>query len=140
MDLNLIGCLIQLVDYNDPEPLAAHIENGGSLDGIGEHEREILSKLARGQSVRKRGQKIKRPEIEERNFQIKCHVAIATGSGLPAYTDSGEDDACGLVAEKFGLSREHVIRLWQSRTPSATINLMQSLGKEAAAQGIKYPD
>lgn len=140
MDIVLIGHLLRLVEYDDREPLARYIEQGGSLDGLGKHGREILAKLVRGRSVRKRGQKLKRPEVEKRNELVVANVAFAKGTDLPIYTDTGEDDACGLVAEQFSLSREHVIRLWQSRTPSATLDLMERWGNEAAAQGIKYPD
>jgi len=108
-----------LIHKDDPEPLANYIESGGDLSRLSDEQREILARLVRGKSPRKRGQKLINADTTERNRQICWDVVSLLAYGLPAYSDSddGAEDACWVVANEMNLSEESVRKIWAKRDP-----------------------
>ena len=108
----IAGLVGHIIQTDQREGLASYIEAGGDLSDIGDHEREILARLVRGESPRKRGQK--QNSNESRDWSICADVAWLQGLGQPVYPGRNED-ACEMVASRYHLSARQVLRIWESR-------------------------
>lgn len=121
-DQSLSKLLWYFVHENDGEPLAQYIESGGDLSGATEEQRQILARIVRGKSPRRRGQKLGRG-LAERDWQICLDIACMRAKGLPAYTYSRHDakDACSVIAEQWKLGERTVRKIWSKRDKSDTV-------------------
>ena len=109
-----------LVHEDENEPLAQFIESGG-LSGLANNERDILARLVRRLSPRKRGQKLGKGNAE-RNWQIclevvclKAYGLSVQSSGKVKHKPSLATDACSVVAERWNLSEGTVEKIWAKR-------------------------
>jgi len=124
------------VHENDGEPLAQYIESGGDLSGSTEDQRQILARIVRGKSPRRRGQKLNKGTAE-RDWQICLDIACLRAYGLPAYTDSrhGTKDACSVVTERWKLEERTVRKIWSKRDKSDPV--LKLLEKAYEGQSIE---
>lgn len=136
MDIAEIGAARNAVKYGDAEPLLAHFVE----HGLHEREsREIVAKLARGKSLRGRGDSRNRAE-EIRNERI-C-MLLENRRGLLSADGKDTRRANSIVAGQLqrtddAMDRKTVKRIWDNRRRSITLTMALTMAYDLGRRGVE---
>ena len=122
------------IEEDRREPILQLFGNGIPLYSYPE-SRDLIEKVMRGDSLRKRGQKVTNPHTQSRDISIQTEVAQLAGAGLGLISKGGESKAtaCSVVARRHGLTPEAVDKIYK-KADRAVVKAAKAFGEKFSGQ------